>query len=158
MRPDVGDYLRGVKKTLAEIVFPTLTDPFALEQSAFIMLALEHILARWDKAWHFCREENLALRGVLADAAVRLSREAGLPNKAGSLPNRIQDRLRKEEGEDDGDRPYESIRDGNVCLRELLAELLETVNGEEQNRSARAFMKEQLAREREWVRVGELVW
>lgn len=158
MRPDIGDYLRGVKKTLAEIVLPTLTDPFALEQSAFIMLALEHLLARWDKVWHFCREENLALRGVLAEAAARLSREASLPNNAASLLKRIQDRLRKEEAEDVGDRPYESLRDGNVCLRELLAELLGTVGGEEQNRSARAFMKEQLAREREWVRVGELVW
>jgi len=158
MRPDIGDYLRGVKKTLAEIVFPTLTDPFALEQSAFIMLALDHLLARWDKAWHFCREENIALRGVLAEAAAHLSSEANLTNNASSLLNRIQDRLRKEEAEDDGDRPYESLRDGNVFLRELLAELLGTVGGEEQNRSARAFMKEQLAREREWVRVGELVW
>jgi len=158
MRPDIGDYLRGVKKTLAEIVFPTLTDPFALEQSAYIMLALEHLLARWDKAWHFCREENLALRGVLAEAAARLRGEASLPNDAASLLTKIQDRLRKEEAEDAGDRPYESLRDGNVCLRELLAELLGTVGGEEQNRSARAFMKEQLAREREWVRVGELVW
>jgi hypothetical protein len=158
MRPDIGDYLRGVKKTLAEIVFPTLTDPFALEQSAYIMLALEHVLARWDKAWHFCREENLALRGVLAEAAARLSREASLPNNAASLLTRIQDRLRKEEAADAGDRPYESLRDGNVSLRELLAELLGTVGGEEQTRSARAFMKEQLAREREWVRVGEFVW
>lgn len=158
MRPDIGDYLRGVKKTLAEIVFPTLTDPFALEQSAYIMLALEHLLARWDKAWRFCREENLALRGVLAEVAARLRREAGLPNNAESLLKRIQDRLLKEEAEDAGDRPYESLRDGNVCLRELLAELLGTVGGEEQNRSTRAFIKEQLAREREWVRVGELVW
>jgi hypothetical protein len=158
MRPDIGDYLRGVKKTLAEIVFPTLTDPFALEQSAFIMLALEHLLARWDKAWHFCREENLALRGVLAEAAARLSCEASLPNNATSLLKRIQDRLRREEAADVGDRPYESLRDGNVCLRELLAELLGTVGGEEQTRSARAFIKAQLAREREWVRVGELVW
>jgi hypothetical protein len=158
MRPDIGDYLRGVKKTLAEVVFPTLTDPFALEQSAFIMLALEHLLARWDKAWHFCREENIALRAVLAEAEARLSCEASLPNNAASLLNRIQDRLRKEEAEDDGDRPYESLRDANVCLRELLEELLGAVSGEEHKRSARAFMKEQLAREREWVRVGELVW
>lgn len=158
MRPDIGDYLRGVKKTLAEIVFPTLTDPFAVEQSAFVMLALEHVLARWDKAWHFCREENLALRAVLAEAAARLRREASLPNNAASLLNRIQDRLRKDEAEDVGDRPYESLRDGNVCLKELLAELVGTVNGEEQQGSTRAFMKEQLAREREWVRVGELAW
>ena len=158
MRPDIGDFLRGVKKSLAEIVFPTLTDPFALEQSAFIMLALDHVLARWDKASHFCREENRELRAVLAEAAVRLSGGAGLPKNAGGLGERIQDRLRKEEAEDGGDRPYESLRDGNACLRELLAELVGAVNGEEQQRSARAFMKEQLEREREWVRVGELVW
>ena len=158
MRPDIGDFLGGVKKTIAEIVFPTLTDPFALEQSELILLALDHLLARWDKAWRFCREENRALRGVLAEAAVRLRGEASLPKNARGLLNRIQDRLRKEEAEDGGDRPYESLRDGNACLRELLAELVGAVNGEEQQRSARAFMKEQLEREREWVRVGELVW
>jgi len=158
MRPDIGDFLRGIKKTLGEIVFPTLTDPFALEQSAFIMLALDHLLARWDKASHFCREENRGLRGVLAEAAARMSGEAGLPKNAGSLLERIQDRLRKEAAEDGADRPYESLRDGTACLSELLAELVGAVNGEEQQRSARAFMKKQLEREREWVRVGEFVW
>src|ERR1019366_1544567 len=158
MRPDIGDFLRGVKKSLAEIVFPTLTDPFALEQSAFIMLALDHVLARWDKASHFCREETRGRRAVLAEAAARLSGEAGLPKNAASLRDRIQDRLRKEEAEDGADRPYESLRDGNACLRELLPELTGPAGGEEQNRGARAFKKKQLEREREWVRVGEFVW
>lgn len=158
MRPDIGDFLGGLKKTLAEVVFPTLTDPFALEQAGLILLALDHLSARWDKAGRFCREENRALRGVLADAAPRLRGEASLPENAGGLLNRIQDRLRKEEVEDSGDRPYSSLRDGNACLRELLAELLGTVDCEELQRRARAFMKEQLEREREWVRIGELVW
>lgn len=88
----------------------------------------------------------------------RLSGEAGLPKNAAGLRDRIQDRLRKEEVEDGTDRPYESLRDGNACLRELLAELVGAASGEEPNRGARAFMKKQLEREREWVRVGEFVW
>jgi len=158
MRPDIGDLLTGVRKTLAEVVFPTLTDPFALEQSTLILLALDHAAVRWDKAFQFCRDENTALRRVLREGAGLLKNEATAALDAVSLITRIEDRLRVEGTEDGADRSYTSLRDGNARLRELFVELLGARDMPTVQRSARAFMKRQLERDRDWVRIGELLW
>ena len=65
-------------------MFPTLTDPFALEQSSLILLALDHAAARWDKAFRFCREENTALRPAQGEGATLLENEATVKTDCGN--------------------------------------------------------------------------
>lgn len=168
MRPDIGDLLRGLKKTFGEVILPSLTQPFAVEQATFMMLVFEHIVARWDSAYGFCRVENSELRQVLTEAAGKLcagsQRHPGLSGLLGEIQARIAD----EQAAENTGREIRSISDANVVLRGLFCRLLECVEGgngtdgipgsSEVVQAGRAYLKRQLERDHDWVRVGEFVW
>jgi hypothetical protein len=168
VRPHIGDLLRGVKKTFGEVIVPSLTEPFAVEQATFMMLVLEHIVARWDQAQAFHHAENIELRQLLANAAEALSTTSqGHPGLRASL-ERIPQLVAGEDSADRLARTPEAIAAANAALRERVIGLLEYIEGDNEAdslpeargvvRAARAYMKRQLERDRDWVSVGEFVW
>jgi hypothetical protein len=168
MRPHIGDLLRGVKKTFGEVIVPSLTEPFAVEQATFMMLVLEHIVARWDQAQAFYRAENIELRHVLAEAAEELWATSQRHPRLCTLLEAILHRIDEEDAADRLPRTPEAIAQANAALREHVSKLLEYVEGGDEadgfpearrvGRACHAYMQRQLEREREWVKVGEFVW
>jgi hypothetical protein len=156
MRPNIGDLLAGIKKTFGEVIVPALKDPFALEQASFIMLALEHLAGRWDKVERFCREENAGLRRLLAEAVASPGADAAVV--AREVVESIRERLAAEDVTDREARSVQSLFEANAALRALLIGLSDAIKDDGFRRKIRAWLKQQLEREREWVKVGEFVW
>ncbi|MBI5503936.1 MAG: hypothetical protein HY899_03995 [Deltaproteobacteria bacterium] len=168
MRPHIGDLLRGVKRTFGEVIVPSLTDPFAVEQATFMALVLEHIVARWDQAEEFHRVENTELRQALSEAVERLRSASQERPDVRSLLEAISRRVDEEDAAGHLPRTPETVAQANVALKEYLSKLLECIedgtgaDGASETRrvvhACHAYMKRQLEREREWVRIGEFNW
>jgi hypothetical protein len=153
MRPDIGDLLAGIRRTLVECVLPSVTDPFALEQSTFALLALDHVEQRWEGAVRYAKEENAALREFFERVCRRRAESGG---QGRDFFARVEAVLGRRTG--DGEASYGSLREENAELRGLLGELLAGAAGEAFVAEARRIAKDLVARDREWVRVGEFLW
>jgi hypothetical protein len=168
VRPHIGDLLCGVKKTFGEVIVPALTEPFAVEQATFMMLVLDHIVARWDQAQAFHRAEHIDLRKVLLEAAEDLWATSQEHPGLRPLLEAILHRIDEEDAADRLPRTPEAIAQANAALREHVSKLLEYVEGGTEadgfpeahgvGRACHAYMRRQLEREREWVKVGEFIW
>jgi hypothetical protein len=132
--PEPTDLLRGARRTLEEIVLPTLTDRFAIEQAKTVLRVLTHLEAVVDDAYPLEWAEARDLEAFLAAASGRPTTAASEPT---SLPS------------------YRELRDDNVRSKERVADL---VRGRlrERNDAAlldafEALIRRQLERERRWT-------
>src|SRR5262245_26533818 len=68
MRPDLGELIEGMKRTLAEEVLPAVDSPFAREQLGYTLVLCEHLAKRWSQAHLFAADEYTDLCETLTHA------------------------------------------------------------------------------------------
>ncbi len=67
MYPHVSEVLRAVRQNLVEQLMPALATEYAREQAAGVLLLIEHLLSRWDRALDALRDEHEDLRTTVAE-------------------------------------------------------------------------------------------
>lgn len=137
MYPHVPEVLRAVRQNLLEQLVPELTTEYAREQAGGVLLLIEHLLSRWDRALDALRAEYEDLRTTVAQLG-------------GAIPAAAEDATRAT-----GDELIAAIR----ALRAVLAEVI--ANAPDDSRALRlveAFCARQLARDEAAVAVGALTW
>jgi hypothetical protein len=137
MYPHFPEVLRAVRQNLLEQLVPALATEYAREQAGGVLLLIEHLLSRWDRALDALRAEYEDLRTTVAQLAAAIPAAA-----AGATPAT-------------GDELIAAIR----ALRAALAEVI--ANAPDDSRALRlveAFCARQLARDEAAVAVGALTW
>jgi hypothetical protein len=138
MYPHFPEVLRAVRQNLVEQLMPALATEYAREQAGGLLLLLEHLLSRWDRALDALRDEHEDLRATVAQLA------AATPVAAleGAMPT-------------SGDELIAAIR----ALRAELAEVIASAPDDSRAlRLVEAFCARQLARDEAAVAVGALTW
>jgi len=138
MYPMFPDVLRGVQQTLMRDIMPDLQTDYAREQVGGLLLLLQHLLDRWDRAREAIQEENAGLRETLAGIATIGGPGAGQSGGTDRAP-----------ANDDAARNGEALLVENRELRVRVAAAIDTAaEGSETLRLVEAFIIRQLARER----------
>ena len=134
MTPEPIDLLRGARRTLEEVVLPTLSDRFAIEQTKTVLRVLAHLEAVVDEAYPLEWGESRDLDTFLAAASENPDRPAAEPAQLHS---------------------YRELRDDNVRKKQRVADL---VRGPLRQRNDSALLeafevlvRAQLERERRWT-------
>ena len=134
MTPEPIDLLRGARRTLEEVVLPTLSDRFAIEQAKTVLRVLAHLEAVVDEAYPLEWGEAHDLDTFLAAASENPDRPAAEPAQ---LPS------------------YRELRNDNVRKKQQVADL---VRGPLRQRNDSALLeafevliRAQLERERRWT-------
>jgi hypothetical protein len=132
--PEPIDLLRGARRTLEEVVLPTLSDRFAIEQAKTVLRVLAHLEAVVDEAYPLEWGEAHDLDTFLAAAS-------GNPDRPAAEPARLPS--------------YRELRDENVRKKQRVADL---VRGPLRQRNDSALLeafevlvRAQLERERRWT-------
>jgi hypothetical protein len=148
MYPMFPDVIRGVQHTLMQTIMPDLQTDYAREQIGAVLLLLQHLLDRWDRAHESLQEEHADLRQTLA----------GIAGAAGPTGGRIGGT----EGatvDDDTPRSGETLLAEIRELRARLSVVMDTVSADsEARRVIDAFLVRQLARERAVVANTAPTW
>ena len=131
MTPEPTDLLRGARRTLEDVVLPTISDPFAIEQAKTIVRVLLHLEAVIDDAYPLEAAEAADLQRFLGEA----------DRAAAELPS------------------YRELRDGNVERKRRLSDVVRelaraAISPDVASRRAALddLMRRQLERERRWTR------
>ena len=148
MTPEPTDLLRGARRTLADVVLPALTDPFAIEQLKTVLRVIDHLEAVIDDAYPLEAAEAEDLREFLAKVAhssdptlstVRGSAMSAATTVAsqGSLPS------------------FRELRDANVRCKRLVSEVIRAMRRGSAASSTQtdleSLVRRQLDRERRWT-------
>ena len=128
MYPAFPDVLRTVQQNLMRDIIPDLSTDYAREQATGLLVLLQHLLTRWDRAADTLREENDDLRTTL--------REMGGTNDT-------------TEHHEPGVGSGKDLIAENRELRQRLAPMIASVpDGSAALRIAERFMARQLEREK----------
>ncbi len=165
MRPDIGDLIQGIKRTLTEEILPTVSSDFAREQLAYTLFLCEHLATRWDRAHISTAEEHADLRATLT-AAVEIGRRAGAaPPGVHAILDATAVVLAAEEAA--GPRPLSVTTASVTDLKRALVRILDACATAEAaaidacaeiRDTLRGFMKRQLVRDEEWVNTAQIGW
>lgn len=153
MTPEPTDFLRGVRRTLAELVLPALADPFAIEQLKTALVALAHLEAVIDEAYPLESAEADDLRRFLGEAA--RSTDPALAALRASLAAAAV-----EPAANEGLPSYRELRAGNVRRRRLVTEVIRALRHDAPRRAPNRpveaalddLVRRQLERERRWTK------
>ena len=138
MYPHFPEVLRAVRQNLVEQLMPALATEYAREQAGGLLLLLEHLLSRWDRALGALRDEHEDLRVTVAQLA------AATPVAALECATPTS-----------GDELIAAIR----ALRAELAEVIASAPDDSRAlRLVEAFCARHLARDEAAVAVGALTW
>lgn len=121
MTPEPRDLLRGARATLAEVVLPALSDPFAIEQARTVLRVLVHLEAVVDDAYTLEWQEACDLSALLEEQT-----------PATAEPE-----------------TYRELRDANVARKRRVVELIR--GGDAGNPAVAAYVQRQSERERRWT-------
>jgi len=165
MRPDVSDILNGIQCTLMEEILPDLATDRGRERLTSVLFLLQHCMARWDRVGAFLEEENADLAAVLG----RIAATGGAGEASGRLAEILREiaaavPARPAEGEGAAVASLrETVRERRGLVASLLGELaaldLDPKSALSRcRREAYEYVARQIARDREWVQVGEIVW
>ena len=165
MRPDIGDLIQGIKRSLSEEILPAVADAFAREQLAYSLFLCEHLADRWDQAHIFLRDEHDDLWTTLA-TVITLGHKCTAPTQlftalldstavalAANQPTTAQ--------------PLRTLSAISHALKESVVQFLEACEGAaaadaavfaEIRATLRACMKRQLARDEQWVAGAQIGW
>lgn len=148
MYPTFPDVLRGVQQTLMRDIMPDLRTDYAREQVGGLLLLLQHLVDRWDRALRSLQEENTDLRRTLGDVAAARGPDA-----------------REDDGTKRARANHEAARAGDTLItenRELRARLAAVIGAAAEDSEAlarvEAFVARQLARERAAVANTAPTW
>lgn len=152
MYPGFPDVLRAIRQNLIDQLMPELQTDYAREQAGGVLLLIEHLLSRWDRALDVLREEHADLRATLE----RIT-GAGGPSAA-AAPGNV---LPAAQAVDQGGRSLRG-EDLVAATHEMRARLAAVISdapdGSAALRLAEEFIARQLVREEAAVVVGALSW
>ena len=141
MTPEPKDFLRGARRTLADVVLPTLADPFAIEQLKTVLRVLEHLEAVIDEAYPLEAAEAEDLDRFLATLAT--SGDPALSPLAADKPAAV------------APAPYAELRAANVARKRIVADVVRAVHGPAANpdlaTALERLLQKQLEREQRWT-------
>jgi hypothetical protein len=153
--PEPTDLLRGARRTLADVVLPALTDPFAIEQLKTVLRVIDHLEAVIDEAYPLEAAEAEDLRGFLAavaqssDPTLSTLRDASL---AGSTATISEPRPT---GAHASLPSFRELRDANVRRKRLVSEVIRAMRRGSAATSTQTdlegLVRRQLDRERRWT-------
>ena len=165
MRPDIGDLIEGIKRSLSEEILPTVTDAFAREQLAYSLFLCEHLASRWDQAHLFFHREHADLHATLG-AVVEIGRRCTAPTaRFRALLESTAIALAADESA--APRPLRALSTASHALKEAAAQFLEVCAAaappdrdvfDEIRATLHACMKRQLEHEEEWVTGAQIGW
>jgi hypothetical protein len=166
MRPDVGDILAAVQQGLMEQVMPEITNPHVMERVALMLMMLDHCMKRWDRVYAFVWEEHEDLRGALKKIAGERT-QSGAGGEIEAALREISALAADAEPEEAPPGSSVTLREHSDRAREALSRLLHALASEDLDKNptlrsvrahAAAYIRRQIARDREWVQAGEIVW
>jgi hypothetical protein len=141
MTPEPKDFVRGARRTLADVVLPALADPFAIEQLKTVLRVLEHLEAVIDDAYPLESVEAEDLDRFLA--AVAASGDSALSPLAADKPAAV------------APAPYAELRAANVARKRIVADIVRALHGEQANPelagALHRLLQKQLEREQRWT-------
>jgi hypothetical protein len=144
--PEPKDLLRGASRTLADIVLPTLVDPFAIEQAKTVLRVLAHLEAVVDEAYPLETAEAADLQRFLRDVA--RSSDRALASLGSDDPLSTPSALLS----------YRELRDANVKRKRVVTEVIRALARGASDPTIQAalddLVRRQLARERRWTNPG----
>lgn len=145
MYPQFPNVLRAIRQSVMCDIMPDLGSDYAREQATGLLLLIEHLLDRWDRALDALREENADLSATLRAIAA----SGGGSDAAGEVVD----------GDPAGSGRGEELIAANQKLRARLAAVMARApEGSEALRLARDFAVRQLDREKTAVTVGAITW
>jgi hypothetical protein len=150
MYPAFPDVLCTLRENLMRELVPELTTDYAREQATGMLLLIEHLLSRWDRALEALREENEDLRGTLR----HIDAEAGCAGASGAESRGDEG----EAGRNAAGRGAELSAENRELRARLAAVIASAPDSSAALRLAEGFMVRQLARELAAVAVGALTW
>lgn len=164
MRPNVGDILGGVQRTLMEEILPDLATDRGRERLTSVLFLLQHCMARWDRVDGFLKEEDADLSATVSRIAAERAAVGGTGVLA-EIMREFESAAASSESEpaDDIEARRASIRHRRGLIASLLGELagldLEAGSARDRcRREALGYARRQIGRDREWVQVGEITW
>jgi len=141
MTPEPKDFLRGARRTLADVVLPALSDPFAIEQLKTVLRVLEHLEAVVDDAYPLEAAEAEDLDRFLS--AVATSGARTLSPLAADKPSAMPG------------ASYAELREANVARKRIVAEVIRALHGGAESRTIAGaldrLLQKQLEREQRWT-------
>lgn len=159
MGPEVAQFLSGMKKTVEQVILPSLTDRFAQEQAGMVAATLGFLAATHDKAFHYELLENHRYKQLLADAVALLERQGSLlPAYSRIIATIREHRAIDPPGSDVHLKPFGFLRQSNETMKEQLCALIEhqseLSSGVRESFDAllQPFLNELELRERSWVK------
>jgi hypothetical protein len=119
--------LRGARATLAEVILPALSDPFAIEQAKTVIRVLLHLDAVIDDAFTLEWEEARDLAALVGEIP---------PELAGAQP-----------------ASYRALREANVARKQRVAERIraDAAAGHAPDAALLEYVDRQTDRERRWT-------
>ena len=164
MRPDIGDLIEGIKRSLSEEILPAVEGSFAREQLAYTLFLCEHLAARWDQAHLFVQEEHDDVHATLA-AAVEQGRRCVAPSaRFAALLDSTTAALAADAG---APQPLRAVAAASRALKETAVHFLEACDSvhradagvaDDIRRTLRGFMERQLRRDEAWVVGAQIGW
>jgi hypothetical protein len=148
MYPMVPDVIRGVQHTLMQTIMPDLRTDYARAQIGAVLLLLQHLLDRWDRARESLQKEHADLRRTLDSIA-------GAGGPGGSRSGGTERATAVDDAARSGEALLSEIRE----LRARLSAVMDTTSADaEVRRFIDAFLVRQLARERAAVANTAPTW
>lgn len=148
MTPEPTDLLRGARRTLADVVLPALTDPFAIEQLKTVLRVIDHLEAVIDDAYPLEAAEAEDLRVFLAgvasssDPTLATLRETAMNTGETLAPQASLPSFRE-------------LRDANVRRKRVVSEVIRAMRRGSAATSTQTdlegLVRRQLDRERRWT-------
>jgi hypothetical protein len=144
--PEPKDLLRGASRTLADVVLPALSDPFAIEQVKTVLRVLAHLEAVVDEAYPLEAAEAADLQRFLREVA--RSTDRALASLGSDDPLPAPTPL----------PPYRELRDANVRRKRNVTEVIRALARGASDPKIQAALddltRRQLGRERRWTNPG----
>jgi len=165
MRPDIGDLIEGIKRSLNEEILPVVDNAFAREQLAYTLFLCEHLARRWDQAHIFAQGEHDDLRRTLA-AVVEIGCRCTAPT-ARLVASLEAARVALSAAPDITSQPLRVVSSFSQSLTERVVQLLDACEESAPADAAactaiadalRAFVQRQQARDEQWVTDVQIGW
>jgi len=159
MGPEMSQFLSGMKRTIEQVILPSLSDRFAQEQAGMVAATLGFLAVTHDKVFHYELLENYRYKQILGKATVLLDRETLTQPELEATIGAIRRHFKLDPPESDVYfRPFSFLRRSNETMKEHLCTLIRCQSalprGLRQSFDTLLipFLRELEARERSWVK------
>lgn len=153
MRPNAIEIMRGLQYTLMQEIGPELRTPYNQAELQTVVMMLEMLIHKWDRAAQDLVEENAALRSLLERSADVISSLDGQRSseELQGLARELREAVRASQ---DGSVVISALTDCNYRLKRALTKLLVTCEDKVDEpglEALRSLRRDAYAHLRQWL-------